>query len=139
MSFNSAEYSWSDVEIVILGRKITGARGLKLKASQEKEYIRASGNKPKGYGYGDKSYEGEITVLQSELEALLEAAGKGNDITDIHGANIVCSFVPEEGGRIKTHIAENIEFTDFELGLKTGDKFAEIPLPFKSLEIKFNV
>jgi hypothetical protein len=137
--FNSAEYSWSDVELVLLGRKISGARGVKFKTSQEKEVIRASGNEPKGFGYGDKNYEGELTVLQSEAEALLEAAGKGNDITDIHGANIVCAFVPKSGGAIKTHIVEYVEFMDFEIGLKTGDKFAEVALPFKALKIKYNV
>jgi hypothetical protein len=139
MAFNSAEYSWSDVEIVLLGRKVTGAKAIKFKTSQEKDYIRASGNKPKGFAYGDKSYEGEITLLQSEVEALIEAAGKGKEITDIHGSNIVVAFAPLEGGRIKTHIVEYVEFLDFEYSMKQGDKHAEIAIPFKALEIKYNV
>lgn len=139
MAFNSAEYSWADLQLVTSGRKITGARAVKFKTMQDKEVIRAAGNEPRGFGYGDKSYEGELTLLQSEVEALLEAAGAGNDITDIHGTNIIVAFVPKLGGRIKTHIIEYVEFGEFEMALKTNDKFMEVNLPFKALKISYNV
>ena len=137
--FNSKEYSWSSIEIVMLGRPVTGIRGITYKASQEKEVIYGRGNKPRAIQHGNKSYEGTISLLQSELEALLLAAGKGKDITDIPAFDIVVAYVPETPGGIITDIIKNVEFSEIEKALKQGDKFMEIDLPFIALGIEYSV
>jgi len=136
MVINTQEYGWSDVEIVMLGKKITGARGVKFKSAQEKELIHASGNEPVGIGRGNKTYEGELILLQSELEALTNAAGTGNDIMDIPAFNIVVSYAPKTGGVLSTYIIKFAEFTEVERAMNQGDKFAEITLPFVALGIE---
>ncbi len=138
-SFNTEEYAWADVEIFMLGRKVTGARGLKYKISQEKEPIYAAGDEPRGIGRGNKSYEGTLTLLMSELNALERAAGKGNDITDLRNLSITVAYVPKTGGVITTDIIEYLEFTESEKGLEQGDKYGEVSLPFIALGIKKNV
>jgi hypothetical protein len=139
MSFNSSEYAWSDLQIVMLGRKVIGARGIEYKASQEKEAIYASGNAPRGIGRGNKSYEGTLTVLQSELQALEVAAGKGNDILDLRNITITVAYAPTDGGQISTDILEFVEFTESSKSMKQNDKFMEIAIPFKCLNINKNV
>ncbi len=139
MAFNSGEYSYCDITVFMLGRPVIGLRGIKYKTAQEKEVIHASGNEPRGFGYGNKTYEGEITLLQSELQALERAAGAGNDIVDIHNANITVAYVPKQGGAITTDIIEFIEFTESEKGMQQNDKFGEISLPFIALNIKKGV
>ncbi|MBN1250686.1 MAG: hypothetical protein JXA16_01025 [Bacteroidales bacterium] len=136
MVINTSEYSWADVQIVMLGRPITGGRAVKFKTSQEKELIHASGNEPVGIGRGNKAYEGELVLLQSEVEALANAAGEGKDIIDIPVFNIVVSFVPKSGGLISTYIIKFAEFTEVEREMKQNDKFAEITLPFIALGIE---
>lgn len=135
--FNSKQYAWADVEIFMLGKKIAGARGVKYKTSQEKEVIHGAGNEPQGIARGNKTYEGELTLLQSEVEALTATAiaAGGNDITDLTAMNVVVAYAPK-GGVITTDILQNIEFTEFEKGMNQNDKFAEISLPFIALGIK---
>lgn len=77
---NTREYEWADVSVVMAGRMVTGLRGVKYSAKQEKELLHAKGNKPHSIQRGNKTYDGEITLLQSEYEALKQACG--GDILD---------------------------------------------------------
>jgi len=135
--FNSKQYNWADVEIWLLGKKIAGARGIKYKISQEKEVIYGAGNQPMGIGKGNKSYEGEITLLQSEVEALTLSAmaAGGDDITDLSEMNVIINYAPKNGA-LTTDILQNVAFTEMEKGMNQNDKFAEISLPFIALGIK---
>lgn len=102
--FNSKEYEWADINVVMAGRPVTGFRSVKYSSKQEKEALYAKGNKPQGVQRGNKSYEGSIGLLQSEYEALSQACG--GDI--LVGA----------------------EFTEDNTEWKQGDKFQEKELPF---------
>ena len=46
MTFNSREYEWADLTVLIGGVDITGIRGLKYSQKQEKELIYGKGNMP---------------------------------------------------------------------------------------------
>lgn len=137
--FNSQEYDWSNVEVVMLGRPVTGIRGVSYKASQEKEVIYGRGNKPRAIQKGNKSYEGTITLLQSELEAMLLTVQKGQNVVDIPAFDIVVAYVPEGGGDIVTDIIKNVELTEVEKSFSQNDKFMEVELPFIALDIQYSV
>lgn len=138
--FNSKEYSWANVEIVMLGRPVIGIRGVTYKETQEKEYVYARGNKPRSIQKGNKAYEGSISLLQSELEALIQSAGKNRSLTDLPPFNIVVAYIPDEGvGTIVTDVIKNCEFKENSKAIKQGDKFMEIELPLIALDIDFNV
>lgn len=137
--FNSKEYSWSNVEVVMLGRPVTGIRGVTYKATQEKEVIYARGNKPRAIQHGNKSFDGTIGILQSELEALLVASGAGKNVLDIPAFDIVVAYVPDGSGDIITDIIKNVEFTEMEKSLNQNDKLMEVELPFIALDIEYNV
>ena len=68
--FNTREYEWSDVTVVLAGQDVIGLRGISYSSAQEKEALYAKGNKPHGIQSGNKAYTGSIRLLQSELEAL---------------------------------------------------------------------
>ena len=68
--FNSREYAWVDVNVVMLGREVVGLRGIEYKSKRQKEALFASGRKARSIQKGKKEYEGTITLLQSELIAL---------------------------------------------------------------------
>ena len=42
--FNSREYEWADISVVMGGRPITGIRGIKYNIKKEKELLYAKGN-----------------------------------------------------------------------------------------------
>lgn len=131
---NTREYEWSDVTVVLAGRLVTGLRGVKYSAKQEKELLHAKGNKPHGIQRGNKTYDGEVTLLQSEYEALKQACG--GDILDA-SIDIVAAYGnPSAGDVITTDVLVGVEFTEDNTEWKQGDKFQEKTLPFLFIDKK---
>jgi len=131
---NTREYEWSDVTVVLAGRLVTGLRGVKYSAKQEKELLHAKGNKPHSIQRGNKTYDGEVTLLQSEYEALKKASG--GDILDA-SIDIVAAYGnPTAGDVITTDMLVGVEFTEDNTEWKQGDKFQEKTLPFIYLDQK---
>lgn len=131
---NTREYEWADVAAVMAGRMVTGLRGVKYSAKQEKELLHAKGNKPHSIQRGNKTYDGEITLLQSEYEALKQACG--GDILDA-SIDIVAAYGnPSAGDVITTDILVGVEFTEDNTEWKQGDKYQEKTLPFLFIDKK---
>jgi hypothetical protein len=136
MAFNSKEFSYSDINVTVLGRNITGLRGIKYTVKTNKERVYGRGKKALAIQSGNEEIEGEIMLLQSELNALIvaaKAANTANKVTDI-SFDIVVSY--GQGTTAKTDIIIGAEISDYERGMKQGDPFMEISLPFIALEIK---
>lgn len=128
MMTNTREYEWSDVSVVLAGRQVTGLRGVKYSVKQEKELLHAKGNKPHSIQRGNVTYDGEITLLQSEYEALKQACG-GNILDS--SFDIVASYGnPTKGDVVTNDILIGCEFTEDNTEWKQGDKFQEKILPF---------
>ena len=131
---NTREYEWSDVTVVMAGRLITGLRGVKYSAKQEKELLHAKGNKPHSIQRGNKTYDGEITMLQSEYEALKQACG--GDILDASMDIVAAYGNPSAGDVVTTEALIGVEFTEDNTEWKQGDKFQEKTLPFLFIDKK---
>ena len=114
--FNSKEYEWADINVVMAGRPVTGFRSVKYSSKQEKEALYA------------KSYDGSIGLLQSEYEALSQACG--GDILDASFDLLVSYGNATKGDVIVTDILVGAEFTEDNTEWKQGDKFQEKELPF---------
>lgn len=141
MAFDSREFEFADVKMSMLGVTSSGLRGLTYKKSQEKELVYAAGNQPKSIQRGNKKYEGTLTLLKSDLDMYNQAARAAGyeDITDVPGnlINISCVYQKTDGAAaLSTDSCINVEFTEFEDGMKQGDKFKEISLPFIFLKLK---
>ena len=132
--FNSREYEWADVSVVAAGRMITGIRGVSYTSSQEKEALYGKGNKPHSIQRGNKSFSGNIRLLQSELEALELAAG--GDALDISFNIVVAYGNPAKGDVITTDLLVGCEITEIPKSFNQNDKFMEIELPLTMLDVK---
>jgi hypothetical protein len=137
MAFNSREYEWADIVVNIGGRDIVGIRGVSYEASQEKEPLYGRGNKPISIQKGNKSYKGELVLLQSELEAMRIAAGV-KSLLDIQ-FNMTVGYIPGDTLIIKTDQLKGCQFTSIPKGMKQGDKNMEITMPIVALDLKENV
>ncbi len=139
MEFNSKEYAWANIEVALFGQKIRGCRGVKYKKTQEKEPVYGAGDKPHTIQSGNVAVEGEISILQSTLEKILEETratlGPGASLTDIPPFDIPVSYKPKYGGKIVNDVIKFAEFTEVEKGMNQGDKFMEITLPFVALDV----
>ena len=132
--FNSREFEWADISLVVAGRNLVGFRGIKYSEKQEKEAIYAKGNKPHSIQAGNISYEGELTLLQSEYETLRLAMGG----SILHGElTIVVTYGnPSKGDQMVTDVLSGCQFTEDGTEWKQGDKFQEKSLPILFLDKK---
>lgn len=137
MTFNSKEYSYCNMAVTVLGRPIAGLRGLEYTTKKSKEALYGAGVNPKAIQHGRREYEGTLTVLQSELEALNRAAKEAGhtDCLDIE-FDIVVTYLSE--GVLTTDIVRCASITEFPKGLKEGDLYSEHALPFIALGIDTN-
>ncbi len=132
--FDTREYEWADVTLMLGGRDVTGIRGIKYSEKIEREPLYAKGRLPHSIQSGNISYEGEITLLQSELEALIKA-GKGS-ILRLKGLTAtVCYGDPVNGDAVTTDSVGGIYFTESPKEIKQGDKNMEVTLPFVALRV----
>jgi len=133
-TFNSREYEWADLTLVLGGKDITGFRGIKYTEKVEREVIYGKGRNPHAIQTGNKSYDGEITLLQSEYEALVKS-GKGS-ILSLSLDAVVAYGNPLNGDALITDRIEGIRFSEGSKEIKQGAKFMEVKLPFVALNIK---
>ncbi|MBP4140020.1 hypothetical protein [Flavobacterium geliluteum] len=137
MAFNSREFEWADLTLIVGGRDVTGVRGVKYSEKIEREPIYAKGRKPKTIQSGNIAYEGEFMMLQSEYDAL-EISG-GGTILSLSVDALVSFGNPLEGNYMKTDALDGIRFLEGVKEYKQGDKFADITVPFICLDIRKNV
>lgn len=135
MAFNSRQFEWADVTVIFGGSDLVGIRGIKYDEKAEKEALFAKGRNAHSIQTGNITVEGEITVLQSELESLIESGG-GSILGIVADAEVNYGNPPS---KLTTDRIEGLQFTESPKELKQGDKNMEISLPFIALKIVHNV
>lgn len=132
-------YSWSEYRVYMGGRFITGIRGFKYKRAREVEGIYAEGDEVVDVGFGNKSNEGELSMLQNELEAIIESSPK-HDPFRLPAITVVHSYIPFNGiGRIITDIWHGVYFKEIEKAMEQGKTFMEITTPVFITKIDYDV
>lgn len=135
MAFDSREYEFADLTLVLGGKDITGFRGIKYTTKQEKEPVYGKGNEPLKIQKGNKSHEGELTILQSEYETLVANSPDGS-ILGLQLDAVVAYGNPGNGDMLITDVLQGLQFTEESKEVKQGDKFMECKLPFIFLRKK---
>lgn len=132
--FDTREYEWSDITLIVAGRDVKGFRGIKYTEKQEKETLYAKGSKPHSIQRGNISYEGELTLTQSEYEMLRLAMG-GSILND--SVSVTVSYGnPSRGDLMITDVLLRCEFTEDSTEWKQGDKYQEKSLPIIFMDKK---
>lgn len=136
--FDSREYEWADITLVLGGKDITGIRAIKYGEKQEKEAVYGKGNKPLKIQKGNISYDGELSLLQSEYETLVANSADGS-VLSLNLNAVIGYGNPSNGDVIITDVIQGLQFTEGAKEIKQGDKFGEIKLPFIALRVKNQV
>jgi hypothetical protein len=134
---NARQYEFSDLTLLLGNRDITGFRGIKYTEKIEREAVYGKGRNPHHIQSGNISVEGEIFMLQSELETLIKA-GKGSILSLAFDACISYGN-PSNGDALITDYIYGIRFTESPKELKQGDKFMDVKIPFIALRVKQQV
>lgn len=138
-AFNSEEYGFIDLQVVMLGRPVSGLRGLRYKEMQEKRNTHGAGRKPVARVRGPINYEGSVKILLSELRAMLQSQGVGASVVTIRPFDIIASWAPRIGDAITTDRLAYVEFTECEVNVNQGDQEIEVELPVIIGDIQWNV
>lgn len=139
MNFDTKECTWANMKVVVMGREITGIRGIKYKMIQEKEHLHGAGDEPIGIQRGKRTYEGEIKLLKFEYDTLSDIVSRtqGRDLLDFSG-DIVITYVKDLLSAPRTDVIKGFQFKDFEKGWEQGAKFMEITMPIIFMKLEQN-
>lgn len=132
-TFDSKQYSWCDISIAFWGRILIGVTEVEYTEKREKSLLYGRGCKPHGVAAGNRSYEGKMSLWQSELEAMTRDASS-KDLLGL-SFDLVVSYVPLDGGQIVTDILRHVEFTEVKKGMKQGDKNMIVELPIIFIDV----
>jgi len=133
---NGVNYSWANVKLVLFGVPVVGITNIEYKRKQKKENNYGFGIDPVSRGYGNKEYEGKITLYRDEWNAII-AAAPNRDPLDIPWFDIQVSFA---GSRVQPvlDVLKACEFMEDPFTVAQGDTkiLVEIPLIIGSIDHK---
>lgn len=138
MAFDTNQYAWKDVTVVMGGRPVTGIQGVAYTEKVEREAVYGKGNEPQAIQTKNKSYDGSIDLLQSELEALIKASPTGS-ILDLKLDNITISYAENGQANVITDQLIEVQFTESPKSIKQGDAYMTITLPIIFLRVKHQI
>lgn len=139
MSFNSTEFAWKDLTVTAMGRTFERILDVDYDTEEEKKQIYGRGKKVRGIQGGNEKPNGNLSLGQSEVEAMIREAQKTNPnakLTDI-SFDIQIHYV--KGLDIVKDRIIGCEFTKMPKSLKQGDVDMVIKLPFMAMDIQYNV
>ena len=131
--FSTRQYEWSDISVQVGGVDLTTLQDIEYKRSQEKEAVYGKGCEPVSVQRGNVAYDGKVSMLQSEYEAL-RAAGNGS-VLNLQVDIVVSSGDASKGGSMQTDSLMGCEFTEESHSMSQGDKQQKIELPFIFLRL----
>lgn len=132
---NGNEYSWADISVIIGGVPVTGITGIDYNDDQEVADIYAAGRYPVARSKGRITCTGKITLLSSEINALVRKTPNGR-LQDLVPFPIIVSYIPDEGGAVVTDILHNCQFKSNKRSWTEGDtsKATDIDLAISHIE-----
>lgn len=137
MAVNTDQYQWKDISAVAGGRPVPGLIGIKYGEKVEREYIYARGDKPQAILDKNRSYEGEIKVLQSELEAFIRSS-PAKSILDLTLDTLTVAYAPV-GGLPTVDQLVNVKFMESFKEMNQSDSHMEVTLPIMFLDLKHDI
>jgi len=140
MGYNSREFAYTDIKIVIAGRPVLGVKEVEYGVSRETSQIFATGVKAHSKIKKHKVFMGRVVLLQSEYEALIDSAkaAGGEDVTDI-SFDMIVTYAKSITDRIVTDSLIECDITEAKKRYRQGDDGMEIELPMVVSDIKHGV
>lgn len=137
---NQNEYAWEDIQIVLPGKPLPIEGVVAVEYTEKKEHmnIYGRGSKPIRMGRGKTEYEGSITLLQSEIEALQQSLPAGKSLTQMVPFTITVAYAPEGGVSVVDQLLF-CRIKEVKKGIKQGDGNMEVALSLAIGDIKYNV
>ena len=131
---NGVNYSWSNVKLVLFGVPVIGVTKIEYGRKQKKDNNYGMGVDPISRGYGNKEYEGKITLYRDEWNKII-ASSPSRDPLDIDFFDIQVTF---SGSRVQPSldVLRACEFLEDPFTVSQGDTkiMVEIPIVIGLIE-----
>lgn len=134
---NGNIYSWSDVQVRLLGRTLQGIVGVNYERTQSKTNLYGAGNDPIARVHGQNEYAASLTLTLNELHGIEDELGAGGSILDIEPFDVIVSYVVKGTKVVKDKILE-CEFTGNRRDFSNGDNEFQVELELIVGRIEFN-
>jgi len=124
---NGVNYSWSNVSLVLFGVPVIGITKIEYTRKQKKDNNYGFGVDPISRGYGNKEYEGKITLYRDEWNKIITSA-PSRDPLDIDFFDIQVSF---SGTRVapSLDVLRACEFLEDPFTVSQGDTKIMVEIP----------
>jgi len=124
---NGVNYSWSNVSLVLFGVPVIGITKIEYTRKQKKDNNYGFGVDPISRGYGNKEYEGKITLYRDEWNKII-ASAPSRDPLDIDFFDIQVSF---SGTRVSPSldVLRACEFLEDPFTVSQGDTKIMVEIP----------
>lgn len=139
---NGYEYGFGNISASIAGIPFVGFRGINYSDSTVFENIYGIGNVPIARGRGNYSAECTVTLLKSEIDALVRSAFLQNpnyaSLASLPEFDIVVAYLPDNGQALpKIDIIKNCRFMGNSISSNQGDVSIETELTIICSHIKW--
>ena len=135
---NGQEYAWEDIEVVVAGRLVVGIQAISYTSRKVHENVYGRGAKPVAITRGKEEFEGSITLLQSEVEALQSALEKGKNLTNIAPFNVSVAYTPNGEGDLVVDTLIGCRFNEIAKSHGTEEMNMIVELPLTVFDIQYN-
>ena len=127
---NGRNYDWESIEVNLPSGPVLQIEAIEYGDKQEAEAIYGKGTAPVGYGQGNYSAEGKMTLKREELNRLEAYARKqGKTIYTLPLFPIVVSYANSDQPSISDKLNQ-VKLTERNTSPKQGDKAINVELSF---------
>lgn len=131
---NGKRYAWEDITIRMPHGVLVDVDSIDYSDKTDVAEIYGRGSKPQGYGSGNYSAEGKLTLLREEFSRLLDyARSRGRKLYRLPPFTIVVSYANEDEPLV-TDVLRGCVFTETSTSSSQGDQSVKVELSIKILD-----
>lgn len=129
MAINGKTYDWEDIDLRLPGMgSVVGVENIEYSDQVDIEAAYGKGSNPRGYGKGNYSAEGKITLSKEAHRDLIKTAkAKGKTIYTLPPFDIPVSYANEDQPTT-TDILKSVKFKKQSNSAGQGDKSLKVEL-----------
>ena len=127
----AVEYGWAHIQLLINNVPVSGITAIEYEETTATENIYGASNLPIARGFKNHEFSGSLTLLNSEIQPLQDAARAqgilSGDFTSLLPFTITISYIPITGGAGApvVDILEEVQFTSNNRGMSQDDSTIE--------------
>lgn len=127
LKVNGKSYSWADIDLRLPGL-VLDIQEISYDDELEKEDVYGLGSASRGYGVGNYSASGKLTLLRDDYDDLLDyCKSQGKALYALEFPKIVVSYA-NDGGRTRSDVLNTVTISKSSHKASQGDKSLKVEL-----------